>query len=223
MFCSKVTRGEIFRAKQYLVGGFRNANACLKIPPEVRAELQEAMTKMKARKMDAFEANASNDLGNYSLEHDNDEVVTVGKRLNIGEREGNVGKKSKHNLKGLIDLYMCSMTRGSNDRGGGSTWRQTSMVDACDKQMRERTHQYIARFFYQAGIAFNVARFFYQAGDRIFELLDSFVEKVGESNVIQVITDNGSNFKMAGEFLLFMKHNGFLMMHFFNEQTIFIM
>lgn len=38
---------------------------------------------------------------------------------------------------------------------------------------------------------------FAKTGDKLFELLDSFVEKVGEANVIQVITDNGSNYVIA--------------------------
>ena len=37
-----------------------------------------------------------------------------------------------------------------------------------------------------------------KTGEKIFELLDNFVEKVGEKNVVQIITDNGSNFKKAG-------------------------
>jgi hypothetical protein len=35
--------------------------------------------------------------------------------------------------------------------------RQTSVNDAYHKEARARTIQYIARFFYQAGIAFNIA------------------------------------------------------------------
>lgn len=37
-----------------------------------------------------------------------------------------------------------------------------------------------------------------KTGEKMFELLDSFVEHVGEANVVQVITDNASNFIMAG-------------------------
>ncbi|KAG5022664.1 hypothetical protein JHK85_019006 [Glycine max] len=33
-----------------------------------------------------------------------------------------------------------------------------------------------------------------KTGQKIFELLDSFVEEIGEKNVIQVVTDNGSNY-----------------------------
>ncbi|KAF2309358.1 hypothetical protein GH714_001722 [Hevea brasiliensis] len=49
-FCSKVTKGGIFRAKQHLVGGFRNATMCKKCPTHVREELQEYMQQKASAK-----------------------------------------------------------------------------------------------------------------------------------------------------------------------------
>lgn len=40
---------------------------------------------------------------------------------------------------------------------------------------------------------------FMKTGEKLFELLDSFVTEIGENNVVQVITDNGSNYKLAGK------------------------
>ena len=34
-----------------------------------------------------------------------------------------------------------------------------------------------------------------KTGEKLFKLLDEFVEYVGEDNVVQIVTDNGSNFK----------------------------
>ncbi|CAL0318246.1 unnamed protein product [Lupinus luteus] len=42
---------------------------------------------------------------------------------------------------------------------------------------------------------------FVKTGDKIFELLDAVVEEVGEENVMQIITDNGSNYVLAGKML----------------------
>ncbi|CAL9112582.1 unnamed protein product [Musa acuminata var. zebrina] len=42
---------------------------------------------------------------------------------------------------------------------------------------------------------------FIRSGEKTFELLDKFVEEIGEQNVIQVITDNGNNYVLAGELL----------------------
>ena len=40
-----------------------------------------------------------------------------------------------------------------------------------------------------------------KTGEKTFKLFDEFVEYVGEANIVQVITDNGSNFKLAGKLL----------------------
>ena len=41
-----------------------------------------------------------------------------------------------------------------------------------------------------------------KTGEKLFELLDSWVEEVGEANVVQVITDNASNYVAAGTYNL---------------------
>ncbi|KAL4272796.1 hypothetical protein GQ457_13G011720 [Hibiscus cannabinus] len=41
-----------------------------------------------------------------------------------------------------------------------------------------------------------------KTGDKLFELLSRIVDAVGDANVVQVITDNGSNFVAAGAFLM---------------------
>ena len=39
-----------------------------------------------------------------------------------------------------------------------------------------------------------------KTGEKLFEILDSWVEEVGETNVVQVITDNASNYVAAGTY-----------------------
>ena len=39
-------------------------------------------------------------------------------------------------------------------------------------------------------------------GEKLFQLVDSLVEEVGEANVVQVITDNASNFVAVGTYKL---------------------
>ena len=41
-----------------------------------------------------------------------------------------------------------------------------------------------------------------KTADRIFKMIDDVVEEVGEENVIQVVTDNATNYKAAGEMLM---------------------
>ncbi|KAH1189697.1 hypothetical protein GmHk_20G057422 [Glycine max] len=42
---------------------------------------------------------------------------------------------------------------------------------------------------------------FVKTGEKLFELLDVIVEEVGEENVVQVVTDNRSNYVLAGKLL----------------------
>ncbi|URE04850.1 STYKc [Musa troglodytarum] len=49
-----------------------------------------------------------------------------------------------------MDLYMFQGSQKQQGQAGGSKFRQTNISDACDKEIRGRTIQHIARFFYQA-------------------------------------------------------------------------
>ena len=51
-----------------------------------------------------------------------------------------------------------------------------------------------------------------KTGEKMFELLDKWVEQVGEENVIQVITDNHSSYVMAGNKYYFL--NFYLLLKF---------
>jgi len=46
-FCGKLTKGGVYRAKQHLAGGYRNAEICSKCPPHIREEIIEYMSKKK--------------------------------------------------------------------------------------------------------------------------------------------------------------------------------
>ncbi|XP_042424116.1 uncharacterized protein LOC122011797 [Zingiber officinale] len=41
-----------------------------------------------------------------------------------------------------------------------------------------------------------------KTADKVFEMLNEIVDKVGEQNVVQIITDNAANYKAAGEMLM---------------------
>ena len=194
---------------------------------------------------------------------------------------------TKKGRKGPMDLYMLQGSQKQQGQAGGSKLRQTNISDACDKEIRGRTIQHIARFFYQAGLPLSTTRLdsfkdmieaigrygaglkppsyyemrvsllqkelnytndllkghkeswathgcsimsdvwtdrrrrsiinfmvncslgtmfvksidassFVKSGDKIYDLLDNFVEEIGEQNIVQIITDNGSNYVLAG-------------------------
>ena len=53
-FCGKTTSGGICRAKQHLVGNFRNTKKCEKFPPEVVEEIKNYMNDKKKQKSASY-------------------------------------------------------------------------------------------------------------------------------------------------------------------------
>ncbi|XP_049382895.1 uncharacterized protein LOC125847285 [Solanum stenotomum] len=280
-FCEKTTTGGINRAKQHLIGNFRNAAKCKKCPEEVREELKNYMEEKKIRnevytnefpKFDEFEY--QDNVGGEN------EVQEINHKIRGGESFPSGSNKKLAKGKGPMDMFL-------QKRG---TLRQTNIKDSCDKEARAMTIQKVARFFYDNGILFNVAhsKSFKEAieavgwygpnlrppsyhelrvsllrkkveltneiinrhreewvkygtsimadgwtdkkqrtlinflvnsphgivliesidasslvktGEKLCELLDRYVERVGEQNVVQIVSDNGSNFVLDGQLL----------------------
>lgn len=42
----------------------------------------------------------------------------------------------------------------------------------------------------------------FKTANKIFEMLDAIVERIGEENVVQVVIDNAVNYKAAGKLLM---------------------
>ncbi|GKV13629.1 hypothetical protein SLEP1_g24618 [Rubroshorea leprosula] len=286
-FCNKVTTGGITRAKRHQIGIKGDVAPCPKCPPAVREELwvnlqQKTTTKKLEKEM------FMSSCGTVDLEEEDEEEEFMPREstLTIGGRS----KKAKIGQhKGPMDLYMYQKPEETLKKRKLEKCRQSSIKDS-NKELRAETIQYIARFFYQNGISFNVARSesfklmveaigqygknlkppsyhelrvsclnkeleytkklmeyhrkqwprygvtimsdgwtdrrqrsiinflvnspagtmfvksidasaFVKTGEKLFELIDSIVEEIGEEHVVQLVTDNGSNYVAAGKYI----------------------
>ena len=123
------------------------------------------MNEKKTQKNESY-----GNLPEDNVEHLRDEEEDYSTSINPSEKRvyDKKGKKvisTKKSKKGPMDLYML---QGSQKQGQarGSKFRQTNISDACDKEIRGRIIQHIARFFYQAGLPLGTTR------------LDSFNEMI---------------------------------------------
>ena len=66
----------------------------------------------------------------------------------VYNKKGKEVMSTKKGKKGPIDLYMLQGSQKQQGQAGGSKFRQTNISDACDKEIRGRTIQHIASFFY---------------------------------------------------------------------------
>ncbi|KAA0068068.1 hypothetical protein E6C27_scaffold238G00160 [Cucumis melo var. makuwa] len=283
-FCSKVTKGGVYRLKQHLVGGYRNAIACKKCPDHVKEEIRDYMSKKKEIK-EQRNLIVDIDVQDYGMEDEDEGSINVNNRATSS---GSSLKKPRQ--KGPMDAFFTPnpesvVQNRKNDKG-----KQTSLNAAYKKEMREHTIQRIARWFYDAGVPLNACTYdsfapmiesigqfgpglkpptyhelrvpclkkeleatnelmsshkaewamvgctvmadgwtdrrnrtlinflvnspkgtmfiesidassYVKDGKKMFELLDNFVERIGEANVVQVVTDSASANVMAGRLL----------------------
>ncbi|CAI8594946.1 unnamed protein product [Vicia faba] len=264
--------GGISRAKRHQLGITGDVISCTKTPDDVKAILRVDMVDKERIKKGIQEISVQLDADD-TIDIEEIRRIRTGKRIAESESSSIAFKKTK----GPLDLVY----KKSKD---------TSINDACDKEARARTIQYIGRFFYTCGVAFNVAHArafklmleavgsygphlkppsyhelrvpilqkeleytkdllknqevqrnrygcsimsdgwtdrkgrtlinflvncpagtmfvrsvdasdYAKTGEKLAELLDTFIEEMGEKNVVQLITDNGSNYVAAGKIL----------------------
>lgn len=277
-FCSKILKGGIFRGKQHLAGGYRNAASCKDVPANVRLEIK---MYMDAKKLDKLEE-ARNILEENMYPEDDEDVrqSTTSRRsqpLSNSESSNPLQNKRKHQI--FMDKFV--QHKGKE--------RQTTLNEAYKKEVREKAVLSIARWLYDAAIPLNAITYpsfremvndislhgagfkppsyhevrvpclskivkeveddyvsvcraewakygcslmvdgwtdkrqrtlinflvnsprgsifiesvdasdYAKTGTAMCDLLDKFVERVGEENVVQIITDNASNMKLGGK------------------------
>ncbi|CAL9111177.1 unnamed protein product, partial [Musa textilis] len=139
MFCDKTTKCGIFRAKQHLVGNFKNTTACKKCPLEVKEELLSYMNEKKITKNESY-GNLPEDDVEYLRDEEEDYSLSInqsGKK--VSDRRGKEVVSTKKAKKGPMDLYMFQGSQKQQGQAGGSKFRQTNISDACDKEIRGRT------------------------------------------------------------------------------------
>ncbi|KAH1077183.1 hypothetical protein GLYMA_19G102600v4 [Glycine max] len=272
-FCGKITKGGITRAKQHLIGKSDNVAACKKTPPNVvEEELKEYMATKKSGT--TYSTSGSGNMANIRDFEFGEPIGCDGSEDEFADScNAAASAKTKCGTKkGPMDKF-CKNPENVINRRKMEMLRQMNIRESMDKNEVLKVHQHIARFWYQAGLSFNLIKLksfenmvaaigqygphlpipsyhdirvpllkkeygctimsdawtdrkqrciinffinsqagimflkfvdgsdFVKTGEKLFELLDAIVEEVGEENVVQVVTDNGSNYVLAGKLL----------------------
>ncbi|KAK9715805.1 hypothetical protein RND81_06G190600 [Saponaria officinalis] len=159
-FCKKVCKGGVYRLKQHLVGGFRNVTQCMECPEHVKEEIRNYMLK-KASAKDDIHMNPRTQQYDDCLEIEDDDIV----ELNSSIPSGNSSRKScpppkKPRQKGPIDMFFTPNPKDVvKSRLDGKGGKQPTINEVCRKDLRDKACREIARWFYDAGIAFHAASY----------------------------------------------------------------
>ena len=138
-FCNLTSSGGISRAKRHQLAITGDVVSCTKTPEDVKAILRADMVEKERIKKGIQEVSVQLDADD-TIDIEEIHRIQTGKRMVASETSLMAVKRNK----GPLDLVY----KKSKD---------TSINDACDKEARARTIQYIGRFFYTCGVAFNVA------------------------------------------------------------------
>ncbi|KAA0032567.1 uncharacterized protein E6C27_scaffold43053G00270 [Cucumis melo var. makuwa] len=201
-FCSKVTKGGVYRLKQHLVGGYRSATACRKCPDHVKEEIKDYMSKKKEIK-EQRNLIVDIDVQDYGIEDEDEGSISVNNRATSS------GSSLKMSRRKGVPLNACTYDSFAPmiESIGQFAIKQakvgcTVMADGWTDR-RDRT---LINFLVNIpkGTMFIEsidASSYVKDGKKMFELLDNFVERIGEANVVQVVTDSASANVMAGRLL----------------------
>ena len=153
-FCGKVTTGGVFRMKEHLMGGRRNAKGCTKVSEEVRQEVIAFMESKKKSKdtmnLDDFEPEFSDD--------DGETGCPTQPRGHHPSAQPSAGSSTKMKVKGPMDLYMTPDPELVVKKRKGVQPR-IDENDTARKELRKRACKAFARWMYDAGIPFNAVNY----------------------------------------------------------------
>ncbi|KAL6578942.1 hypothetical protein OROMI_009158 [Orobanche minor] len=150
----KVTKGGVFRMKEHLVGGKRNATKCPNATEEVRKEVLDFMNAKKQSKEVV-------DLNEFEVgDYDEDDDVLMQPHgpqpLVCGSTTSTLHKTQK--MKGPMDVYFTPDPEVVVMKRKG---RQPKIDenDGAKKELKKRACQAFARWMYDAGIPFNAVNY----------------------------------------------------------------
>ncbi|KAK4581633.1 hypothetical protein RGQ29_025003 [Quercus rubra] len=227
LFCNKVTKGGIHRAKQHQVGNFKNSTKCLKCPDHVREELAQYMAEKKSEKENYDKMPDFDDIDNMiEIEDvDDDEVeeyisrlfylagipVNVA-RLNefkwaieaIRQYGPNMKPPSYHELRVPILKKEVAYTNEllSDHKQDWKKYGCSIMSDGWTSRTNRTLINFLVNCPSRTMFVKSInASSFMKTEEKTFEVLDTLVEQIREANVVQVVSDNGSNYVLAGKLL----------------------
>ncbi|CAI0443973.1 unnamed protein product [Linum tenue] len=220
-YCQNEYKGGIYRLKNHLAGNKVNVEACLSVPDAVRnqfRELWDAKEEAKAKKgkiymiMDNIEGASNNDSASASdiRKHlasgsDTEKQTTMSALLKKELRKKACKIISKWFYENVLPFNSSrsytypQMWKDVARHGPGCT----IMSDGWTDRKRRCLCNFLANS--PRGIVFIESvdtSDFPKTASKVFEMLDDIVEKVGEENVVQVVTDNASAYKAAGKLLM---------------------
>ncbi|KAK4562223.1 hypothetical protein RGQ29_004902 [Quercus rubra] len=212
-YCKEIHSGGIYRLKHHLAGTRKNVSACPSVPENVREKFMallyaQAEASIKKKRW-------------YTIEEEDDgsddELVEVqqlhsskGRGRHIGSMDKFVAKK-----KAKRDLVIQQIARffytsaiPFNCVKNSEFLRMIDMISRFGIGLRPPSYHEIRETCLKKEVDFTQQMLeeykveWKKTAEKVCQMLDEVVDRVGEENVVQLVTDNAANYKLAGEMLM---------------------
>ncbi|GFP83825.1 hypothetical protein PHJA_000526000 [Phtheirospermum japonicum] len=220
-FCKKVITEGVSRLKEHLAGTHRDSKPCVMVTVEVRNEMKEYLKKSdEAKSFKEREFDEMVGVGSYFNNH-----------ASIGKGDSMKGSSSSRGFRGPMDHYVNNIIIDEDvaipteEKGNQMSAKEARKLTALDVgrffvengipfnvanspsyvNMMRSVGNYGRGFKPQTTYKLStwILKEEVATIDAIVDdLLDEVVEEVGEDIVVQVVTDNASNYKLAGKKLM---------------------
>ncbi|CAN1184957.1 hypothetical protein LINPERPRIM_LOCUS39249 [Linum perenne] len=210
-FCLKVYSGGIFRLKHHLAGTRDNVEECVSVPDDVRKkilelldvhlEAKEAKKNLMSTRNSAASGSVSQDAihsrFDVSMSSSSETQTTMSQLLKKDQR--------REACKGISQWFYKTATAFNGTRCE-EYYRMFDLVARHGPGFKPPSyHEVRETFLHPKGTVFVESidtSSFSKNAEKVFEMLDNVMEKVGEENVIQIVTDNAAAYKAAGTKLM---------------------
>ncbi|KAL5178843.1 hypothetical protein HKD37_01G000279 [Glycine soja] len=203
-YCSKIASGGVFRFKRHLVGTRKDSEPYAMVSDEIKLLMMKIVFESKARKEKKRRLNSIDE-----DEESAESVIPFNAIKNlaffkmcemIGKYRPSYKPPSYHGVKEKL-LKLAVQKTDDSLQEFRNEWKRTdcSIISNgwTDKKKRPICNFFGTIFLYSLDTS-DMSKI----TDKVFKMLDGVVTFVGEENVVQVITDNATNFKVVRELLM---------------------
>nr|GEW34725.1 hypothetical protein [Tanacetum cinerariifolium] len=230
-FCSCEFTGGIYRFKHHLARTHKDASACLMVPEDIKVKFQKVVEQMElaaSKKRRPFSVDGEEELleSDDRQKHERDKVCqqiawlfyTSALSFNcvknpefkkmiqmVGDFGRGLDPPSYHKMRVIYLKKEVDYTKALLE-DYKKEWKKTGCTLMSDG-WSDRKNRSICNFLVNSPkvtifLASIDTSKISKTKEKVFAMLDDFVEKIGEEHIVQVVTDNAANYKATGEMLM---------------------
>nr|GEY85322.1 hypothetical protein [Tanacetum cinerariifolium] len=218
-FCSCEFTGDIYRFKHHLARTHKDASACLMVPEDIKVKFQKVVEQMElaaSKKRRPFSVDEEEELLESDDRH-NVQILFFSKKQKVQSTLNKIYKKDERDKAcQQIARFFYTSALSFNCVKNPKFKKMIQMVGDFGRGLDPPSYHEMRVTYFKKEVDYKKALLedykkewkktasidtfeISKTKEKVFAMLDDFVEKIGEEHIVQVMTDNAANYKAAGE------------------------